>query len=128
MMRVIVEQKPDWRILMGWAAVLFILARTIIPVDMQAHMGLTEISICSSHGTQTVLVDQNMNRVDPGVANQECDHCGPCAMVFALAWAIALSLSLAIFTPLILRWRDGTARRPGFAYNAAIPRAPPLFS
>lgn len=91
-------------------------------------MSLTEISICSSHGTQTMLVDANMNLVDPGAANQECDHCGPCAMVFALAWAIALTLSVAIFAPLILRWRDDTDRQLRFAYSTASPRAPPFFS
>lgn len=124
----IVRQKLNWRILAGWIAAIFIAARAILPMDMMMPRALLEITICSAHGAQTILLDQDMNRADPSQTDEGGGHCGPCMLVFALAWAIALTLSVAMLTPLVVRWRHENARLASFAYCSGNPRAPPFFS
>ena len=89
---------------------------------------LLEISICTSHGPQTILIDRDMNRIDPLQTRQADSHCGPCLLVFALAWAIALTLSAAMLAPLVVRWRRAHVRLASFALCSDNPRAPPHFS
>lgn len=107
---------------------IFIAARAVIPMGMMMPQELLEITICSAHGTQTVLVDQDMNRADPLRTSQGDGHCGPCMLVFALAWAIALTLSMAMLAPLVVCWRRENGRLTSFVFCSDNPRAPPTFS
>lgn len=122
-------RKGNWRagIIMLAAAIFF--ARAALPVPMMMPPGMSTLVICSAHGVKTILVDQNMNRVSPDAASSEaCKHCGICALVFALHWAIALLLGLALFT-LAAPVAPGFVWRPQQnAYTLALSRAPPHFS
>ncbi len=119
----------NWRAGIVLLAAAIFLARAALPMPVMTPLGLSELVICGAHGIETILVDQNMNRVNPDAPSRnEAEHCGSCILVFAPLWAIALLLGLALFTsatPLLPgdAWRQ---QRNGF--TPALPRAPPHFS
>jgi len=122
-------QTGNWRAGIVLLAAALVFARAALPMPMVTPLGMTELVICGAHGIETILVDQNMNRVNPDAPSRnEGEHCGICALVFAPLWAIALLFGLALFTPAApLRLKD--AWRPQHnGFTLALPRAPPRFS
>lgn len=118
-----------WRNLVGCLAAILMTARAVLPMDVVMPPGFSQITICGAHGIETVLLDQNMNRVNPD-APQKTDsgHCGICTLVFGLAWAIALTLSLAPVTSYVALRRDDVSLPQRDSFSLAFPRAPPRFA
>jgi hypothetical protein len=91
--------------------------------------GVSEITICGAHGLETILIDQDMNRVTPDlVRKQEAGHCGLCTLVFGLFLAIALTMGRAWLAALAA-YRSADlwlARR--IAFLRSFSRAPPIFT
>lgn len=114
------------RLLFIWTAALLIFARTILPMGLIMPAGLSSVTICGAHGIETIQLDQNMNRVNPG-DQEDAQHCGLCTLIFGFIWAIALFLCLAAFTAYAPHWRKtGWILLPDF-HNSS-PRSPPVFS
>ncbi|MCK9993894.1 MAG: hypothetical protein Dbin4_02414 [Alphaproteobacteria bacterium] len=121
--------KQNWRLATALLAAALLLARSLTPMSLLMPMGLSEITICGAHGVETILVDQDMNRVNPDTPPRpDTAHCGICTLAFGLAWAIALTLGLApaAFHLLPLRNSLWPPQRRDFAL--AHPRAPPFFA
>ncbi len=103
--------------------------RVALPMSMMIPQGLSELIICSAHGVETILVDQDMNRVNPDAPSQgDAEHCGICTIIFGLAWAIALGLILAPLIGFVSPRRYGVWRPQHNGFTLALPRAPPLFA
>lgn len=91
--------------------------------------GLSELVICGAHGAETILVDQDMNRVHPDARiKDDASHCGLCTLVFGLAWGIALIFGLALFAFYLPPHRNDGWRPQHNGFTLALPRAPPLFA
>ena len=129
------DQNQTWRTLLGWVVAGLIAMRAVLPMGMMLPAQLSEMTICGAHGTDTLLVDQYMNVVEPdavGAGNtpfktgEPIDHCGACLFVFAFVWSVALILSLVLFAPAVAGWSAGNWRQLAFAFSPGQPRAPPL--
>ncbi|MFZ5932262.1 MAG: DUF2946 family protein [Pseudomonadota bacterium] len=127
MMANAISPRHKLRPILGWIAAAVLLARAVLPMSMMMPSGLSELVICGVHGVETILVDQDMNRVNPDAPPRpDAEHCGICTLAFGLAWAIALTLGLApaAFHLLPLRNSLWPPQRRDFAL--AHPRAPPF--
>lgn len=121
--------KQNWRLATALLAAALLLARSLTPMGLLMPVGLSEITICGAHGVETILVDQDMNRVNPDAPPRpDTEHCGICTLAFGLAWAIVLTLGLApaAFHLPPLRNSLWPPQRRDFAL--AHPRAPPFFA
>ncbi len=119
----------DWRILVGGIATIIIFARAVLPMSMMMPLGLSELTICGGHGVETILVDQDMNRVNPDAPSPgDSEHCGICTIVFGLAWAIALVSGLAPLIVFVPPRRVDGWRPQHNGFTLALPRAPPHFA
>ena len=129
MMANVISPRHKLRPILGWIAAAVLLVRAVLPMSMMMPLGLSELVICGVHGVETILVDQDMNRVNPDTPPRpDAEHCGICTLAFGLAWAIALTLGLApaAFHLLPLRNSLWPPQRRDFAL--AHPRAPPFFA
>ena len=129
MMANVISPRHKLRPILGWIAAAVLLARAALPMSMMTPSGLSELVICGAHGVETILVDQDMNRVNPDTPSQaDLEHCGICTIVLGLAWAIALGLILAPLLGLVSSGRSGVWRPHHNGFRPALPRAPPLFA
>jgi len=119
----------NWRAGIVMLAAVIFLARAALPMPAMTPLELSGIVICGPHGIETILVDQNMNRVNPDAPSRnEAEHCGSCTLVFAPLWAIALLLGLVQFTPAAPFLPGDAWRQQQKGFTPALPRAPPHFS
>lgn len=119
----------DRRTLLGWLGAAIIFARAALPMPMMMPVEMVALTICGAHGIETILVDQNMNRVNPDAPPKpSAEHCGVCTLAFGLAWAIALTLGLALIAFHLLPRRDDVWPTQRRDFALAHPRAPPSFA
>jgi len=124
-----ISSRHKLRPIPGWIAAAVLLVRAVLPMSMMMPLGLSELVICGAHGVETILVDQDMNRVNPDTPSpDDSEHCGICTIVFGLAWAIALGLILAPLPGFVSPRRGGVWRPRHNGFRPALPRAPPLFA
>ena len=110
-------------------AAAFVLVHSFLPMRGMMALGFSESVICGAHGIETILLDQDMNRVSPDAAKKQSEgHCGHCTLVLGLLIAIALIISLA-YLALLLPLHSGDQWRPQrLAFRLAFSRAPPPFA
>ncbi len=69
--------EKDWRAVTAWLVAAIVFARVVMPMSLLMPLGLSEITICGAHGVETILVDQDMNRINPDAPPRpETAHCG----------------------------------------------------
>ena len=129
MMANAISPRHKLRPILGWIAAAVLLVRTVLPMSMMMPLGLSELTICGGHGVETILVDQDMNRVNPDAPSRaDAEHCGICTIVFGLAWAIALVSGLAPLIVFVSPRRVDGWRPQHNGFTLALPRAPPHFA
>lgn len=120
--------------LTAWLAILAMLMLSLAPSISSALDNERDASgfwgeICTSVGSKFVRNDQNADPAKPVGKHLNLEHCAYCAMHAdhalppAPASAVALTLPVSSAPKLFY-----LAPTPLFAWSAAQPRAPPLFS
>lgn len=113
----------------GWMAVVILVIRAVLPMSMMMPLALSELVICGAHGVETILVDQDMNRVNPDAPFPgDSEHCGICTIVLGLGWAIALASGLAPLIVFVPPSRVDGWQPQYIGFTLALPRAPPHFA